>query len=150
MESRIQLMQLYAQLKKDTGIAYVLLLVLGLSGAHYFYLKKIPEGIIVAVLSLTVIGLVISIPIVLVNLLTLASSVNNYNTQLLDSLGEQFNIGDLTIDGISRPPLPTDAQQVLWEQRERQEQQGLNIGLVIIGLIVVAFTLAAWVYTIIY
>ena len=36
MDSRAQVISLYAQLKRDVGIAYALLLLLGLSGAHYF------------------------------------------------------------------------------------------------------------------
>ena len=94
MESRTQLMLLYTQLKKDTGVAYVLLMFLGLVGAHYFYLKRIPEGIVVAILTCSWYGLLISIPIVLVNLFTLASGVENYNRQLLDRLRLQLNIDE--------------------------------------------------------
>jgi TM2 domain-containing membrane protein YozV len=46
--------------KPSVAVAYVLLIFLGIFGAHRFYLGKIGSGIVMLLLSLTVVGLIVT------------------------------------------------------------------------------------------
>ena len=61
-QDRILIEQRVANDKPSMGTAYLLGIFLGLLGAHRFYLGRTGSGIVMVVLSCTLIGLLITIP----------------------------------------------------------------------------------------
>ena len=61
-EDRILIEQRVANDKPSMGTAYLLGIFLGIFGAHRFYLDRTGSGIAMLILSLTIIGLVITLP----------------------------------------------------------------------------------------
>jgi TM2 domain-containing membrane protein YozV len=61
-QDRILIEQRVANDKPSMGTAYLLGIFLGIVGAHRFYLDRRGSGIAMLILSITIIGLIITIP----------------------------------------------------------------------------------------
>jgi TM2 domain-containing membrane protein YozV len=61
-QDRILIEQRVANDKPSMGAAYLLGIFLGLLGAHRFYLGRTGSGIVMLILSCTLLGLIITIP----------------------------------------------------------------------------------------
>jgi TM2 domain-containing membrane protein YozV len=61
-QDKILIEQRVANDKPSMGTAYLLGIFLGIFGAHRFYLDRTGSGIAMLILSLTIIGLVITLP----------------------------------------------------------------------------------------
>jgi TM2 domain-containing membrane protein YozV len=59
-EDKILIEQRVTNEKPSTGVAYLLLIFLGVLGAHRFYLGRTGTGIIMALISLTFVGLLVT------------------------------------------------------------------------------------------
>jgi TM2 domain-containing membrane protein YozV len=73
--------------KKSVLVAYVLWFFLGLFGAHNFYLKRIGVGVAQLILTITVIGSVITLVWIIVDAFLIPSWVRNQNNLLALQLG---------------------------------------------------------------
>ena len=80
-------LMLYDVNKKNVLVAYVLWFFLGLFGMHNFYLKRINVGLIQLILTITVVGIAISMIWVLVDAFFIPAWVRNHNTELAMQLG---------------------------------------------------------------
>jgi TM2 domain-containing membrane protein YozV len=78
---------LYDANRKSALIAYVLWFFLGLFGAHNFYLKRTGVGVAQVILTITVIGLVITLIWVLVDAFLIPGWVRRENNLLAMQLG---------------------------------------------------------------
>lgn len=68
--------------KRDVGVAYLLLIFLGLFGAHRFYAGRQSTAIAQLVLTLCIVGLPVTIVWAIVDLFLLAGHVREYNDQV--------------------------------------------------------------------
>jgi TM2 domain-containing membrane protein YozV len=71
---------------KRTSTAYMFWLFLGGFGAHRFYTDNPATATMQLLLTLTFVGLVITIPWVIIDAFWLPTAVKNYNSDLRDSL----------------------------------------------------------------
>src|SRR5262245_47239044 len=75
-------MMLFEANKKTAVVAYLLWFFLGLLGGHNFYLKRIGVAVAQLVLSLTLVGMVITFVWVLVDAFLIPGWVRNQNNLL--------------------------------------------------------------------
>lgn len=87
MSSDTRTMMLYEANKKEALIAYLLWFFLGLFGAHNFYLKRTGVAVAQLILTLTVVGMVITVFWVLVDAFLIPGWVRNQNNLLAAQLG---------------------------------------------------------------
>ena len=80
-------MMLYEANKKTVVAAYLLWFFVGLFGAHNFYLKRTGVAIAQLILSLTVVGLLVTIVWVLVDAFLIPGWVTRENNLLAAQLG---------------------------------------------------------------
>jgi TM2 domain-containing membrane protein YozV len=80
-------LMLYDANRKNVLVAYLLWFFLGLFGAHNFYLKRITVGLIQLVLTVTVVGSVVSFVWMLVDAFFIPGWVRNLNHALAVQLG---------------------------------------------------------------
>jgi len=73
--------------KKEPVVAYLLWLFLGLLGAHNFYLKRTGVAVAQLILTLTLIGMLITFVWVIVDAFLIPGWVTNQNTLLAAQLG---------------------------------------------------------------
>ena len=73
--------------KKTALVAYILWFFLGLFGAHNFYLKRTGVAVAQLILSLTIVGMLITFFWVLVDAFLIPGWVRNQNNLLLAQLG---------------------------------------------------------------
>ena len=78
---------LYEANKKTALVAYILWFFLGLLGGHNFYLKRTGVAVAQLILSLTIVGLVITVIWVLVDAFLIPGWVRNQNNILAAQLG---------------------------------------------------------------
>ena len=76
----------YEANKKSAGIAYVLWFFLTVLGAHRFYLRRTASAVIMLLLSLTVLGLAITIPWVVLDAFLIPGMTRKYNNELINML----------------------------------------------------------------
>ena len=87
LSSDARTMMLYEANKKEALIAYLLWFFLGLFGAHNFYLKRTGVAVAQLILSLTLVGMLITIFWVLVDAFLIPGWVRNQNNLLAAQLG---------------------------------------------------------------
>jgi TM2 domain-containing membrane protein YozV len=80
---------LYEANKKTALVAYLLWLFLGLLGAHNFYLGRTGIAVAQLIISLTVVGLVITVVWVLVDAFLIPGWIRQRNNALATQLGAQ-------------------------------------------------------------
>ena len=80
-------LMLFEANKKTALVAYILWFFLGLFGAHNFYLKRTGVAVAQLILSLTIVGLLITVIWVLVDAFLIPGWVRNQNNLLLAQLG---------------------------------------------------------------
>ena len=80
-------LMLYEANSKSALVAYLLWFFLGLFGAHNFYLERTGVAVAQLILTITVIGLLITIFWVLVDAFLIPSWVRNHNNMLALQLG---------------------------------------------------------------
>ncbi len=73
--------------KKHPLVALALCVVMGILGAHNFYLKRTGVAIAQLILSLTVVGLMVTIIWVIVDIFLVSGWVRDRNNQLAVELG---------------------------------------------------------------
>jgi TM2 domain-containing membrane protein YozV len=78
---------LYDANRKSAVIAYVLWFFLGLFGAHNFYLRRKGVGIVQVLLTITVVGSLITLVWVFVDAFLIPGWVRRENNRLLMQLG---------------------------------------------------------------
>jgi TM2 domain-containing membrane protein YozV len=82
-----RVMLLFEANKKTAVVAYLLWFFLGLFGAHNFYLKRTGVAVAQLILTLTVIGMLITIVWVFVDAFLIPGWVRNQNNLLAAQLG---------------------------------------------------------------
>ena len=80
-------LMLFEANKKTALVAYILWFFLGLFGAHNFYLKRTGVAVAQLILTLTLVGMVITVVWVLVDAFLIPGWVRNQNNLLLTQLG---------------------------------------------------------------
>jgi TM2 domain-containing membrane protein YozV len=80
-------MMLFEANKKSAIVAYLLWFFLGLFGGHNFYLKRTGVAVAQLILSLTLIGMLVTIVWVLVDAFLIPGFVRNQNNMLAAQLG---------------------------------------------------------------
>jgi TM2 domain-containing membrane protein YozV len=87
LSSDARTMLLYEANKKEALIAYLLWFFLGLFGGHNFYLKRTGVAVAQLILTLTVVGMLITIVWVIVDAFLIPGWVRNQNNILATQLG---------------------------------------------------------------
>ena len=87
LSSDTRAMMLFEANKKTALVAYILWFFLGLLGGHNFYLGRIGVAVAQLILTITVIGMVITIFWVLVDAFLIPGWVRNQNNMLALQLG---------------------------------------------------------------
>ena len=87
MSRDARVLMLYDASRKSVLMAYVLWFFLGLFGAHNFYLKRITSGFIQLILTVTVVGIVVSFVWILVDAFFIPGRVRELNHALAVQLG---------------------------------------------------------------
>jgi TM2 domain-containing membrane protein YozV len=82
-----RVLMLYEANKKTALVAYILWFFLGLFGAHNFYLGRTGVAVAQLILSLTIVGMVITIVWVLVDAFLIPGWVRRQNNLLAAQLG---------------------------------------------------------------
>jgi TM2 domain-containing membrane protein YozV len=67
---------------KETSHAYLWWLFFGMFGAHRLYLGRTGSGVAQAILTLTLVGIVVSLPWVLIDLFLIPSMARKYHAQV--------------------------------------------------------------------
>jgi TM2 domain-containing membrane protein YozV len=80
-------MMLFEANKKTAVVAYLLWFFMGLFGAHNFYLKRTGVAVAQLILSLTIVGMLITVFWVLVDAFLIPGWVRNQNNLLAVQLG---------------------------------------------------------------
>jgi TM2 domain-containing membrane protein YozV len=80
-------MMLFESNKKTASVAYLLWLFLGLLGGHNFYLRRTWIAVAQLVLTITYVGLVISLPWIIIDAFLIPGWVRNQNVSLAARLG---------------------------------------------------------------
>jgi TM2 domain-containing membrane protein YozV len=80
-------MMLFEANKKSPVVAYVLWFFLGIFGAHNFYLKRTGVAVTQLILSITLIGMIVTVVWVLVDAFLIPGFVRNQNNLLAAQLG---------------------------------------------------------------
>ena len=80
-------LMLFEANKKTALVAYILWFFLGLFGGHNFYLKRTGVAVTQLILTLTIVGMVITIVWVLVDAFLIPGWVRNQNNLLAVQLG---------------------------------------------------------------
>jgi TM2 domain-containing membrane protein YozV len=80
-------MMLFEANKKTALVAYILWFFLGLLGGHNFYLKRTGVAVAQLILTLTIVGMVITVIWVLVDAFLIPGWVRNQNNLLAAQLG---------------------------------------------------------------
>ena len=78
---------LYDANRKSAVIAYILWFFLGLFGAHNFYLRRTGVGIVQVILTITVVGALITLVWIFVDAFLIPGWVRRENNLLLMQLG---------------------------------------------------------------
>ena len=73
--------------KKTAVVAYLLWFFLGLFGAHNFYLKRTGVAVTQLILSLTLVGMIVTLVWVIVDAFLIPGWVRNQNNLLATQLG---------------------------------------------------------------
>jgi TM2 domain-containing membrane protein YozV len=87
LSSDARTMMLYEANKKEALIAYLLWFFLGMFGGHNFYLKRTGVAVAQLILTLTLVGMLITIFWVLVDAFLIPGWVRNQNNLLAMQLG---------------------------------------------------------------
>ncbi len=87
ISSDTRVLMLYEANKKTALVAYLLWFFVGLFGGHNFYLKRTGVAVAQLILSLTLIGMVITIFWVLVDAFLIPGWVRDQNNLLATQLG---------------------------------------------------------------
>ena len=87
LSSDARAMMLFEANKKTALVAYLLWFVVGLFGGHNFYLKRTGVAVTQLILSLTIVGMLITIFWVLVDAFLIPGWVRNQNNLLAAQLG---------------------------------------------------------------
>ena len=82
-----RVMMLFEANKKTALIAYLLWFFVGLFGAHNFYLQRTGVAIAQLILSLTIVGMLITVFWVLVDAFLIPGWIQNQNNLLAKQLG---------------------------------------------------------------
>ena len=80
-------MMLFEANKKTALVAYLLWFFVGLFGAHNFYVQRTGVAITQLILSLTIVGMLITVFWVLVNAFLIPGWIRNQNNLLAKQLG---------------------------------------------------------------
>ncbi|HVZ50745.1 MAG TPA: TM2 domain-containing protein [Pseudolabrys sp.] len=80
-------LMLFEANKKTALVAYLLWFFVGLFGGHNFYLKRTGVAVTQLILTITVVGAVITVFWVLVDAFLIPGWIRNYNNMLATQLG---------------------------------------------------------------
>lgn len=80
-------LMLYDANKKSSVVAYLLWFFLGMFGAHNFYLKRIGIAVAQLILTITVIGSIVTLVWIIVDAFLIPGFVRNQNNLLAAQLG---------------------------------------------------------------
>jgi TM2 domain-containing membrane protein YozV len=87
LSSDTRAMMLFEANKKTALVAYILWFFLGLFGGHNFYLKRTRVAVAQLILTLTIVGMLITVVWVLVDAFLIPGWVRNQNNLLALQLG---------------------------------------------------------------
>ena len=91
-DQRPYFLSLYEQRKKSAGLYCVLALLFGTGGFHLFYLGQTGAGLVMLFLSLTVMGLVITVPIALLQGICAQGAMDDHNDKMAYKLAQQLAV----------------------------------------------------------
>ena len=74
-QDRILIEQRITNERPSAGVAYLLLIFLGVLGAHRFYLGRVGSGIAMLLISLTIVGLVVTVIWAIIDLFLIPSII---------------------------------------------------------------------------
>jgi TM2 domain-containing membrane protein YozV len=87
LSSDARAMMLFEANKKTAVVAYILWFFVGLFGGHNFYLKRTGVAVVQLILTITIVGMAITIFWVLVDAFLIPGWVRNQNNLLAVQLG---------------------------------------------------------------
>lgn len=108
----------YQRYSKDSNLALVLTIVLGIVGGESYYMGNYVRGILMSLALFSGIGVLITIPMWIVRCFTIAGECENYNDYVAYALALRYGAYDA--QGADLPPAPPQAPQ--------QPQRRPNIG----------------------
>ena len=90
MENETKMLIRFIANRRAVGTAYLLFFtgMLGLLGAHRFYLGRTVSAVLMLVLTLTILGLIITIPWALIDLFLIPGMVRHFNNDLMREITE--------------------------------------------------------------
>jgi len=86
VDKNLRIQTLFEQNRKSKGVAYLLWFFFGFLGVHRFYAGKTKSGVIQLLLSLTVVGLLFSVPWVLIDALLIPGMINERNLKTIEMI----------------------------------------------------------------
>ncbi|HEY1612160.1 MAG TPA: TM2 domain-containing protein [Rhizomicrobium sp.] len=105
IQQQILIEQRISNLKPSAGVAYVLAIFLGVFGAHRFYLKRTGSAVAMLLLSITLLGLVVTSIWTLVDLFLIPGMIREDIDRLRQQLTLEVTSGsrDTTPQGAPSP-----------------------------------------------
>lgn len=85
-DSDVQQMMEYQEERKSLAVTYLLWFFLGAFGAHRFYLGKTGTAVAMLILTLTLIGYIVTFFWWIVDAFLNPGMVKDYNTELIDEM----------------------------------------------------------------
>ena len=113
----------YQRYSKDSNLALVLTIVLGIVGGESYYIGNYVRGILMSLALFTGIGVLITIPMWIVRCFTIQNEVETYNDYVAYALALRY--GDYeNAQASDLPPAPPQAPQ---QSRTRPNIGGLPV-----------------------
>lgn len=85
-DSDVKQMMEYQENRKSLAVTYILWFFLGMFGAHRFYLEKMGTAVAMLILTLSLIGMVVSWVWWIVDLFLNPSMVREINSEIIDEV----------------------------------------------------------------
>lgn len=85
-DSDVKQMMEYQENRKSLAVTYILWFFLGMFGAHRFYLEKMGTAVAMLILTLSLIGIVVSWVWWIVDLFLNPSMVREINSEIIDEV----------------------------------------------------------------
>ena len=99
----------YQRYSKDSTLAFVLTLVLGVVGGEAYYLGNYARAILMTIALFTGVGLFITVPMWIVRCFTVQNEVESYNDYVAYMLASRYwSVG---FNGAQVPPAPPSAPE---------------------------------------
>lgn len=115
----------YQRYSKDSNLALVLTIVLGIVGGESYYIGNYVRGILMSIALFTGIGVLVTLPMWIVRCFTIQGEVETYNDYVAYALALRYG-AYLEADAADLPPAPPQPPQAA---RPRPSIGGLPVPL---------------------